>query len=64
MSSFLIGFLKAIFLQMDYVFPKFGDRVLGLGAPVGKLSAINCMIIVLAPMVGALTQRSLPIEWS
>jgi hypothetical protein len=54
----LIGFLKAIFLQMDYVFPMFGDRVLGMGAPVGKLANINgWMIIVLVPVVGALTQR-------
>jgi MFS family permease len=54
----LIGFLKAIFLQMDYVFPKFGDRVMGMGAPVGKLANINgWMIIVLVPVVGALTQR-------
>jgi MFS family permease len=54
----LIGFLKAIFLQMDYVFPKFGDRVLGLQAPVGKLSAINSMVIILlVPVIGALTQR-------
>jgi MFS family permease len=53
-----IGFLKAIFLQMDYVFPKFGDREMGLHAPVGKLSAINSwVIIVLVPIVGALTQR-------
>lgn len=53
-----IGFLKAIFLQMDYVFPKFGDRVLGAHSPVGKLSGINAiMIIFLAPIVGALTQR-------
>jgi MFS family permease len=53
-----IGFLKAIFLQMDYVFPKWGDRELGLHAPVGKLSAINSiMIILLVPVVGALTQR-------
>jgi MFS family permease len=53
-----IGFLKAIFLQMDYVFPKWGDRELGLHAPVGRLSAINSIvIIVLAPIVGALTQR-------
>lgn len=53
-----IGFLKAIFLQMDYVFPKWGDRELGLHAPVGKLSAINSIIIiVLVPIVGALTQR-------
>jgi MFS family permease len=54
----LIGFLKAIFLQMDYVFPKFGDRVLGLHAPVGKLANINAyMIILLVPIIGALTQR-------
>ena len=54
----LIGFLKAIFLQMDYVFPKFGDRELGPHAPVGKLAGINAvMIIILAPVVGALTQK-------
>jgi hypothetical protein len=53
-----IGFLKAIFLQMDYVFPKFGIRELGFGAPVGKLSAINAIIIIfLVPIVGALTQK-------
>jgi hypothetical protein len=53
-----IGFLKAIFLQMDYVFPKFGIRVLGMDAPVGKLSAINAIvIIILVPFVGALTQK-------
>jgi MFS family permease len=54
----LIGFLKAIFIQMDLVFPKFGDRVMGMNAPVGRLANINgWMIIVLAPLVGALTQR-------
>jgi MFS family permease len=53
-----IGFLKAIFLQVDYVFPKFGDRVMGLHAPAGKLANINAIVvIVLAPIVGALTQR-------
>src|SRR3954467_4461078 len=53
-----IGFLKAIFLQMDYVFPKFGDRELGLHAPVGKLANINAIfIILLVPTIGALTQR-------
>src|SRR6266436_10368230 len=36
----LIGFLKLIFLQMDYVFPKFGIRELGNGAPIGHLSNI------------------------
>jgi len=54
----LIGFLKAIFLQVDYVFPKFGDRELGPHAPVGKLANINAWIIIfLVPVVGALTQR-------
>ncbi len=54
----LIGFLKAIFLQMDYVFPKFADRAIGPRAPVGKLANINgWMIIFLVPVVGALTQK-------
>jgi MFS family permease len=53
-----IGFLKAIFLQMDYVFPKFGIRELGANAPVGKLSAVNAIVIILlVPVVGALTQK-------
>jgi MFS family permease len=53
-----IGFLKAIFLQMDYVFPKFGIREFGANAPVGKLSAINAIVIIfLVPIVGALTQK-------
>ena len=53
-----IGFLKAIYLQMDYVFPKFGIRELGFNAPVGKLSAINSIVIIcLVPIVGALTQK-------
>jgi hypothetical protein len=54
----LIGFLKAIFLQMDYVFPKFADRAIAARAPVGKLANINGWIIIfLVPVVGALTQR-------
>ena len=53
-----IGFLKAMFLQMDYVFPKFGDREFGLNAPVGTLLNINPIcIIFLAPVIGAMTQR-------
>ena len=49
---------KSDFLQMDYVFPKFGDRELGLHAPVGKLANINAiLIIILVPTIGALTQR-------
>jgi MFS family permease len=54
----LIGFLKFIFLSMDYVFPKFCLRVLGDGAPIGRLSNINyILIILLAPVIGALTQK-------
>jgi MFS family permease len=54
----LIAFLKLIFMQMYYVFPAFGIRVLGDGAPVGRLWAINSIIVIfLAPIVGALTQR-------
>ena len=53
-----IAFLKLIFMQMDYVFPKFGIRELGEGAPVGRLSAINnILIVVLVPLIGVLTQR-------
>jgi MFS family permease len=54
----LIGFLKVIWVQMDYVFPKFGIRELGDGAPIGQLSSINfILIILLVPLVGALTQK-------
>ncbi len=54
----LIGFLKVIWVQMDYVFPKFGIRELGDGAPIGQLSSINyILIIVLVPLIGALTQK-------
>jgi MFS family permease len=54
----LIAFLKLIFMVMDYVYPTFGIRELGLGAPVGRMSAINnILIILLVPMIGALTQR-------
>jgi MFS family permease len=54
----LIGFLKVIVMQMDYVFPKFGIRELGDGAPIGQLSSINyLLIILLVPTIGALTQK-------
>jgi len=54
----LISFLKLVFMQMYYVFPKFGIRELGPGAPVGRLFAINSyFIIFLVPIIGALTQR-------
>ncbi len=54
----LIAFLKLIFKQMDYVYPKFAIRVLGDGAPLGQLWNINSIaIILLVPLVGALTQK-------
>jgi MFS family permease len=54
----LIAFLKLIFIQMYYVYPKFGIRELGDQAPVGRLWAINSILIIaLVPIVGALTQR-------
>jgi MFS family permease len=54
----MIAFLKLIFMQMYYVYPKFGIRELGPGAPVGRLWAINSiLIIVMVPIVGVLTQR-------
>src|ERR1043166_3810799 len=54
----LIGFLKVIVMQMDYVFPKFCIRELGDGAPAGQLTNINYLLIFfLVPLVGALTQR-------
>jgi len=54
----LIAFLKLIFMQIDYVFPKFGIRELGPGAPVGQLIALNnWLIIFMVPFVGAMTQR-------
>ncbi len=54
----LVAFLKLIFMQMYYVYPKFGIRELGDGAPIGRLWAINSiLVIVLVPIIGALTQR-------
>jgi MFS family permease len=54
----LIAFLKLIMMQMYYVFPEFGIRELGEGAPVGKLWAINAWIVIpTVPIIGALTQR-------
>ena len=54
----LIAFIKLVLMQIYYVYPKFGIRELGDGAPVGRLWAINSILIVcLLPIVGALTQR-------
>ncbi|PYJ41503.1 MAG: MFS transporter [Verrucomicrobia bacterium] len=54
----LIGFLKLIVMLMYYVFPTFGIRELGNGAPIGHLLGINYLLIIfLAPTIGALTQQ-------
>jgi MFS family permease len=54
----LIAFVKLIYRQMDYVYPTFGIRELGPGAPIGILWGMNSLfIIVLAPIIGALTQK-------
>ncbi len=54
----LIACLKLILMVMYYVFPTFGIRELGPGAKVGTLWNINSwMVILLVPIVGALTQR-------
>lgn len=55
----LIAFLKLVLAQIYYVFPEYGIRVLGAGAPVGRLSTgINSIVVIaLVPIVGALTQR-------
>jgi MFS family permease len=54
----LIAFLKLILMQMYYVYPEFGIRVLGENAPVGRLWAINSILVIpLVFIVGALTQR-------
>jgi MFS family permease len=54
----LVACLKIVFTQLFWIFPKWGVRELGEGAPVGHLLAINnWFIILLVPIVGALTQR-------
>ncbi len=54
----LIGFLKLIVMLMYYVFPTFGIRELGNGAPIGHLLGVNYLLIIfLAPTIGALTQQ-------
>jgi MFS family permease len=54
----LAAFIKMIFLHMDYTYPTFGIRELGEGSPVGSLYGLNnILIVILAPIVGVLTQR-------
>jgi MFS family permease len=55
----LIALIKIVFTQLYYVFPTWGVRELGPGAPVGRLLAINnWFIILLVPIIGALTRQA------
>ncbi len=54
----LVVAVRMLFIHNYYTYPKFGTRELGEGAPIMQLLAINSfMIVVLVPIVGALTQR-------
>ncbi len=55
----LVVFTKLILYHFYYTFPKFAIRELGEGAPVGRIfGMLNAVIVVvLAPVVGALTQK-------
>lgn len=54
-----VVFVKLILYHFYYTFPKFAIRELGEGAPYGQLfGTLNAVIVVvLAPVVGALTQK-------
>ncbi|MGM9998552.1 MAG: MFS transporter [Candidatus Bruticola sp.] len=55
----IVVFVRLIFYHFHYTFPKYGIRELGEGAPIGQLWGVlnPILIIVLVPMVGALTQK-------
>lgn len=54
----LAAFVRLIFVQMYYTYPKFGIRELGPGAPIGRLWGLNSLLIIfLVPLVGALSQK-------
>ncbi|MCX5796661.1 MAG: MFS transporter [Elusimicrobia bacterium] len=55
--SLVVG-VRLVLLHMYYTYPKFGIRELGAGAPIGRLWALNSIVvIILVPIVGALSQR-------
>lgn len=54
-----ISFVKLIYKQMDYAYPQFGIRELGEGAPIGRMWAINAILIMpLVPLIAVFTQKS------
>ena len=56
--SMAVG-VRLIIYHMYYTFPKFAIRELGQGAPVGRLFLVinPVLIVILAPVIGALTQK-------
>lgn len=55
----LIVFVRLVFYHMHFTFPKYGIRELGPGAPIGQIWGVlnPAIIIVLVPIIGALTQK-------
>jgi len=54
----LAAFVRLIFYQLDFTYPKFGIRELGPGAPIAHVIGINSILILfLVPLVGALSQK-------
>ena len=55
----LVVGVRMIFYHLAFTFPKYGIRELGAGAPFAHLSGMlnSVMIVVLVPLVGALTQK-------
>ena len=54
----LVVAVRLILYHMYYTYPKFGIRTLGAGSPIGFWLRLNTLlIIVLVPIVGALTQK-------
>ena len=55
----LVVGVRMIFFQLTYLFPKYGIRELGPGAPFAHISGMlnSVLILVLVPICGVLTQK-------
>ncbi len=55
----LVVCVRLIYYHMSFTFPKYALRELGEGAPIGHLFGVlnSVCVIILVPVVGALTQR-------
>ena len=51
--------VRLVFYHFHYTYPKYGIRERGEGAPIGRLFGVlnPVLIVILAPVVGALTQK-------